>query len=204
MIYGKGINDMENGWRLESKWNKRVYQVWADMIRRCYSEKWQEKYPTYIGCTVCKKWHKLSGFIEDIKLIEGYDEENFLNGKLCLDKDIKSNGMNKKYIMNNCMWVSKSENTKQSNKTMDYNFLQGENHPMYGVHRYGKNAPNTKRVAQYDLNMNLIKIWDYAKQASEEIPEINYGGLRKVLQGRTKTHQYKGYIWKYITTTEED
>lgn len=65
----------------------------------------------------------------------------------------------------------------------------------------GKNNPKSKRVAQYDLNENLIKIWDYAKQISEEISEINYSGLRAVLQGRTKTNQYKGFVWKYY---EED
>ena len=64
----------------------------------------------------------------------------------------------------------------------------------------GKNNPRSKRVAQYDLNGNLIKIWDYAKQVSQEL-NINYITLNDYLNNRRKTNEYKGYVWKYY---EED
>ncbi len=124
VVYGKGINDMYRSWRTENEKNFRIYHTWANMLCRCYSEKYQEKHPTYKGCTVCKKWLLLSNFIEDYRLIDGYDENKFFKGELCLDKDIKSNGKNKEYSLINCMWVSKTENTIQSNKTMDYSFIQ--------------------------------------------------------------------------------
>lgn len=65
----------------------------------------------------------------------------------------------------------------------------------------GKNSPNAKKVAQYDLNDNLIKIWDCAMDISKEL-NIGYGGLRSVLQGRTKTNKYKGFKWEYIKEFE--
>lgn len=102
-----------------------------------------------------------------------------------------------------------SEEHKQKLSDAKKGKYNGENHPMYGKHHSeetrqkisemmsSENNPKAKRVAQYDKQGNLIKIWDYAKQISKENPEINYSGLCSVLQGRTKTHQYKGYIWRY-------
>lgn len=130
MIYDVGINDMPRGWTRECKWNQLVYRKWYSMFVRCYSEKFHEKRPTYKDCYVCERWLLFSNFISDFKLINGYDEEKFLNGELELDKDIKSNGKNKEYSLENCMLVSALENVKQATKTRDYTF--GENHPLYG------------------------------------------------------------------------
>ena len=128
IVYGKGINDMPRGWTSEDEWNKMVYLKWKNMLARCYSEKYHEKHPTYKDCTVCERWLLLSNFVEDFYKIDGYDKEKLLNGELCLDKDIKSNGQNKEYYIENCMLVSNTENIKQSNKTMDYSFIKtGEN-----------------------------------------------------------------------------
>lgn len=138
MFYNMGINDMPYGWYSENEWNKICYRKWYSMIARCYSKKYQEKEPSYKNCHVCKKWLKLSMFIEDVRKIDGYDEEKFLNGELELDKDIKSNGINKEYSLENCMFVTKKENVIQATKTRDYTkhseMIKGENHPMYGKH----------------------------------------------------------------------
>ena len=88
LVQGHGINDMPRGWRSENEWNKKVYRKWHDILIRCYSDKYHERHITYIGCTVCQKWLKLSDFVNDFKMIRGYNEELFLNGELELDKDI--------------------------------------------------------------------------------------------------------------------
>lgn len=222
MIQNHGINDMSRGWRSENEWNKKVYQKWNSMLVRCYSEKYHKKQPTYIGCSVCSKWLKLSGFVEDFKLIDGYDEEKFLNGELCLDKDIKSNGTNKIYSLNNCMLVSKAENNRQSNKTMDYSFMKerigenhpcfgrtGENHPMYG--KTGENNPCSIKIVQYDKKNNFIKIWNGANEVQREL-EINQSHIiacckwyncGEDLEKWFKRHREAprktagGFIWKY-------
>ena len=64
-----------------------------------------------------------------------------------------------------------------------------------GKHNHnGKNNPNAKRVAQYDLDGNLIKIWDYAKQAEEELG-INHCNISMCCKCKRKSAG--GFIWKY-------
>ena len=135
LIYGHGINDMYRGWLSENKYNNLVYRKWYCMIQRAYSKKFHERQQTYIGCSVCERWLFLSNFVEDFSKIDGYDEEKFLNGELELDKDIKSNGVNHEYNLENCILVSKIENIRQSAKTRDNNYLQGENHYLFGKNR---------------------------------------------------------------------
>ena len=83
----------------------------------------------------------------------------------------------------------------------------GENNPMYGKHHSeetkqkmsethkGENHPRCKRVAQYDKQGNLIKIWDYAKQVKEELG-IDNGSICNCCKCRQKTAG--GYIWRYV------
>lgn len=216
VVCGKGINNMPYGWAAqENEWNKKVYRTWHSMIVRCYDEKYHERQPTYKGCYVCKRWLFLSNFVDDLYKIDGYDEEKFLKGELCLDKDIKSNGKNKEYSLENCLWVSKSENTKQANKTRDNGYLQGENHPMYS--RTGENNPKWNKgfkIAQYDKKGYLIKIWNGSYEIEREMMIAhnaiiacckwyecgeNLEEWHKIRKG----HPIKsagGFIWKYYET----
>ena len=144
-----------------------------------------------------------------------------MNGELELDKDIKSNGKNKEYSLENCMFVSKQENIIQANRTRDYSYTSGKNHHLYKKHldietrnkirktikekelSKGKNNPKAKKVAQYDLDGNLIKIWNYAKEISESL-DINYSTLKNKLQKRNKTQELNGFIWKYYEGGDEN
>ena len=103
--------------------------------------------------------------------------------------------------------------TEEAKQKMSKNHadFSGENHPMHGKHhseeskqkmseaKKGENHPRAKRVAQYDLNGNLIKIWDYAKQASEELG-INRGNICSCCKGKLKSAG--GFVWKYAEQTE--
>ena len=174
MIYNKGINDMPKGWRKENDLNGRIYWCWAHMIERCYSEKSLEKRPTYNNCYVCDKWLKLSGFIEDIEKIDGY--ELWINNKdMALDKDIKNKGVSKCYCLENCIFVSKEENTKQSSKTREWR--------------------KQRQIAQYDLDMNLIKIWECIMDIKRKTG-IDDSSISKCCRKKRKTAG--GYIWRYV------
>lgn len=230
----KGINDMPYGWYSENKWNKMCYTKWYDMLRRCYDDKCHEKQPTYINATLQLELHWLSYFVKHIKEIDGYDEEKFLNGELVLDKDIKSNGTNKEYSIENCMFVSDSENSIQANSTRKY--LKGDEHPLYGKERtkeikdkisnvlsdgrlrrenHGRFNSGYK-VCQYDNNMNLIKIWDNATRASEEL-KLDKNNIRKCCKfwemncnkeewfkkyKNRPIKTYRGFIWTYYKGEE--
>ena len=97
----------ENG-----KQHTKTYMIWHDMVKRCYSERLQEKYPTYRGCKVCERWLVFSQFLEDLPKIEGY--ELWLNGGYEIDKDKKQVGVeNKIYSLETVCFIPKSENVKE-------------------------------------------------------------------------------------------
>ena len=210
IVCGKGINDMPYGWTKANDKNQKIYQTWHSMLVRCYDEKYQERKPTYKWCSVCQRWLLLSNFIEDLHKIDGYNEMKFLNGELQLDKDIKSNGNNKEYSLENCMFVSKSENTKQMLKTRDNNYLQGENNPFYG--KIGENNPHSVQIAQYDKKGNLITIWNGSYEIQREMGIKNQNIIacckwyacgedlnewHKIRKG-SPNKSAGGFIWKYL------
>jgi hypothetical protein len=75
----------------------KVYNIWEDMIRRCYS---YNKYQTYKDCIVSDIWLNFQNFAQWYE--QNYYEVN--NRKMCLDKDILVKG-NKIYSPNKCVFV---------------------------------------------------------------------------------------------------
>ena len=97
----------------ENRKATKQYAVWHDMIYRCYNPKCQEKYPTYIGCTVTEEWHNFQNFAQ-------WFEENYYEipgEQVALDKDILIKG-NKVYGPDTCVFAPTSINslfTKSNN-----------------------------------------------------------------------------------------
>jgi group I intron endonuclease len=54
---------------------------------------------------------------------------------------------------------------------------------------------NKIKIAQYDLDMNLIKIHDSAVDACISMPGFSTGHISSCCKNKRKTH--KGFIWKY-------
>ena len=101
---GKKGERMKYGYIGVGKYRKsthgRIYEVWRDMLRRCYDDKRQIKSPTYKGCTVCEEWHNFQNFAK-------WYEENYyeIEGqRMHLDKDILFKG-NKIYSPQTCIFV---------------------------------------------------------------------------------------------------
>ena len=101
LVHGVGVNDADYTVRTKDGLC-HFYSRWADMIARCYYEKSLEKHPTYRCCTVCDEWLTFSNF-------KMWMEKQDWQGKE-LDKDIKKPG-NKVYSPDNCMFVTRRENT---------------------------------------------------------------------------------------------
>ena len=103
-VYGVGIigNEKtidENGKAIKS------YLVWKNMLKRCYSDECQKKYPTYKDCCVCTEWLNYSNFKKWFN--DNYYE---IDGKrMDLDKDILIKG-NKIYSPNTCVFVPQNIN----------------------------------------------------------------------------------------------
>lgn len=115
LIYGVGINDADyvvlvketigrEGGKIKQRtvWRCPFYERWASMLERCYSEKWKNKRPTYIGCSVVEEWKTLSNF-------KAWMEKQDWEGKH-LDKDILIPG-NKEYGPDTCVFVSNVVNS---------------------------------------------------------------------------------------------
>ena len=76
-----------------------AYIKWKNILNRCHYKKYQEKQPTYIGCTIIKEWYNFQNFAE-------WHEQNWkphMEGWQ-LDKDILLKG-NKMYSPETCCFV---------------------------------------------------------------------------------------------------
>jgi hypothetical protein len=81
------------------------YSRWVLMLSRCYSERYQKNFPTYIGCTVCKEWHNFQNFAKWMSDKDYKDKQ--------LDKDILIKG-NREYSPLACMFVTQKENATEA------------------------------------------------------------------------------------------
>ncbi len=66
------------------------------------------------------------------------------------------------------------------------------------VHNPSKIRWGKMKVYQYDLNWNLIRIFDSIKQAAEDTG-FNTKGIGAACNGRDykKEHKYRGYLWEH-------
>ena len=101
LVHGIGVNDASYMVRAKDENGEYVtcpfYNIWMNMIKRCYSEVYQARRPTYKGCTVADEWLSFSNF-------KHWMEKQDWQGKQ-LDKDIKKID-NKIYSPENCLFVT--------------------------------------------------------------------------------------------------
>lgn len=115
LVYGVGINNADyvvkkwetvgyvKGKRKRRKvWECPFYRAWTNMLKRCFSIKYQERQPTYIGCSVSEEWKTFSNF-------KSWMERQNWQGKQ-LDKDLLFEG-NKVYSSNTCVFVTRMVNS---------------------------------------------------------------------------------------------
>ena len=110
MLYGVGIND---AWykthltrTIDGKnvhiWRCPFYTAWARIIERGYSDKHDNRNPSYVSVSVDPTWHKFSAF-------RIWMENQNWKG-MELDKDILFPG-NKVYAPDKCIFVSRQLNS---------------------------------------------------------------------------------------------
>lgn len=101
-VYGVGIT----GEKIPVVEGKRCKQreVWIRMLDRCYSEKYHNKYPSYVGCTVSDNFKYYPYFKDWCSNQIGFDVKGF-----ALDKDILVKG-NRFYSEDTCCFVPQEVN----------------------------------------------------------------------------------------------
>ena len=114
LVCGVGVNDLgykvhvkeevtKNGGKRIQKtvFRCKYYAAWRGMLKRCYSKKSLESYPTYIGTSVYSEWLSATAF-------KKWMEQQDWHGK-SLDKDIIVPG-SKLYSTETCAFVLKATN----------------------------------------------------------------------------------------------
>ena len=104
LVFGKGSNDAT--YMTQTTFNGRssicpYYSRWRDLLKRCYSDKFQNKNTSYIGCSIASEWIKFSNF-------KSWMEKQDWEGKE-LDKDLLVQG-NKVYGPSTCIFVPREIN----------------------------------------------------------------------------------------------
>ena len=150
------------------KGNEKLYSVWKSMIRRCNCEK-HIRYRCYKNVSVSEKWMCFECFLEDVRQIENWDEQKFLNNELQLDKDYKQAGKEQKiYSKDTCVWIEKHQNN-----------IYQPNH--------------CKKFKMIDVDGNE-KIYLSQHQCAKE-NNLNVSLINKCLKNKRKTH--KAYKFEY-------
>ena len=169
-IYGVGINNADYAIkkyeelpRINGKQNQKViwrcpfYTKWMSMLKRCYSENYKDKRPTYKDCSVCTEWLTFSNF-------KSWMEQQDWEGKE-LDKDLLVY-KNKVYSPETCCFVTREINlflTKSSNSRGLYplgvsRMVKQKDHPLV------KAKPFESRVSKGGVS-NFLGYYETPEQA---------------------------------------
>lgn len=169
--YGKGYLGI--GPHIPTVNNKatQAYAIWSAMLRRCYSDKWHNKYPTYTECAVHVPWLNFQIFAEwfNIHYVEDYQ----------LDKDLLVKG-NKLYTPDTVCFIPHEINLILSDKnTNKLGLPQG----------VSINSPNTFKATLY---ANKIKRY----LGSFNTPELAFQAYKqaKELYIKEIANRYKSTI----------
>lgn len=168
--------------------NTRVYDTWHNMLQRCYDEKYQKKYPTYIGCGASEEFHNFQNFGD-------WNSKNYyeIEGEqMCLDKDILVKH-NKIYSPETCVFVPQTINKLFTKRQNDRGESVIGTSPIDGKYRarcYMINLETGKSKCEYlglfDTQEKAFKIYKYYKEKNikmvadyfrEQIPDKLYDAL---------------------------
>lgn len=104
LIRGIGFNSKGQYKTMENRKRTKAYSVWRAMIERACNPEFQEKYPTYKGCSINERWHDYQVFAD------WYVNNRRSNQDYQLDKDLLVTG-NKVYSPETCCLLPQELNT---------------------------------------------------------------------------------------------
>ena len=103
LVYGVGFNDKTRPAKVDGKIVKE-YDLWQSMLSRCFSEKYQTRYPTYKGCNVSDNFLNYTFFYDWCQEQTGFGKVDEKGRYWELEKDLLFTG-NKTYSETNCVFV---------------------------------------------------------------------------------------------------
>ena len=169
----------------ENRKLKKEFNIWYNMLIRCYDPKYHEKESTYKGCRV-------EEFLLNIQHMGEWIKNNYYEvpgEKMCLDKDILCKG-NKVYSRKTCIFVPQRINllfTKRDNDRGDTPIgmteLPSGNYQVRCNNGYGKLIP----LGVYSTKKEAFQVYkEYKEKIIKEtidsyegkIPEPHYSRLK--------------------------
>lgn len=87
LVYGHGINDFDGHISVKGK-HIYEYKIWKAMLRRCYSDGFKIKRPTYKNCVVDSELLSFNNFYNFIRGVYGFSYIDRNGKNFHLDKDL--------------------------------------------------------------------------------------------------------------------
>ena len=185
LVFGFGVNDCDFPITNSQGQKEPLYDVWCNMIQRCYSVSYQKSKPTYIGCSVCDEWKYLSNF-------KKWFDANYIEG--ChLDKDILVQD-NKVYSPDTCCFVPPYINS-----------LLTDHRAARGTYKLGVRKEKGRFVASVKDNTKSVRIGSFDTEdeafnayvkAKKEV--IEKTARRALNEGLINVDVYKAIISRKI------
>lgn len=159
LVYGIGVNDGKYPATVRGKIPKE-YNLWHDFLKRCYSPKTQEKFPTYVGCQASENFKSYSYFYEWCQRQKGFGQEDFQ-----LDKDFLIKG-NKVYSEETCLFLPRQLNALLISRKADRGSL-----PIGVSQRRGGKFAARCCIGNSSDHIGLFSTPEEAFQAYKEVKE---------------------------------
>ncbi|MCQ2544314.1 MAG: hypothetical protein MJ126_09140 [Lachnospiraceae bacterium] len=197
----------KNKYGLSSEEYARIYNVWKNINERCNNPK-SKSYKSYGGREITNEFVEFEDFIE-WALENGYDN----------DLSIERVDVNGNYSKANCKWIPIKEqcyNTQKTNwitykgktqslskwaeelgfnkHTLQTRYNRGERNVDVLFSNLSRDVTKYDKVIQYDLQGNIIKIYDSVREANLQTG-IACCNISRVCKGKRKSAG--GYMWKY-------
>lgn len=172
LIYGIGFSNRKYPITIEGKRTKE-YETWHGILKRCYEQTYQQREPTYIGCTICKEWYCYDVFYEWIISQENYKKWKEGGRKWCIDKDICMKG-NKIYSPDTCFLVPKNVNSLFTNRKLHRGELPIGVRYHKKNHNYGATCMNpfTKKFQHIGSYLTVQDAFNAYKKYKENIIKL--------------------------------
>lgn len=87
---------------------RRIYDLWANMLKRCYGDRDSRNWSYYKDVTVDKRWHSFKQFMSTIHMVEGYELWE-KDSSMHLDKDLSGSQV---YSLTTTKFMTNSENAR--------------------------------------------------------------------------------------------
>ena len=178
-VYGVGVLGTKYPSRVNGVLTKE-YELWRDMLQRCYSDTYKKKRPTYEGCKCSDNFLHYEYFYEWCHKQVGFGNDG--NGNpFHLDKDLLTKG-NKVYSENTCVFIPQEINSLLVKCTATR-----------GDHLIGVHWNNASKAFVARVNKNKGKR-EYLGCFKTEIEAFNAYKIAKELYIKEQAEKYKSQI----------